>query len=75
MSAPIPKTTDAWVVKEQSSEKGFDQLLELKKDIPIPPLGDNEVLVHIQAASLNYRDLIIPKVSTSSPANTRRTGH
>lgn len=31
-------------------------------DAPIPKVGDNDVLVKLHAASLNYRDLIIPKV-------------
>lgn len=54
----IPKSTDQWVVTGSS---GFDSL-ELKKDVPIPELGDFDVLVQIQSVSLNYRDLIIPQV-------------
>lgn len=30
-------------------------------DAPIPALGDSEVLVKFHAASLNYRDVIIPR--------------
>ncbi|GES62468.1 zinc-containing alcohol dehydrogenase [Aspergillus terreus] len=30
-------------------------------DAPIPKVGDNDVLVKLHAASLNYRDLVIPK--------------
>ncbi len=58
MSTSIPKTTDQWVF---TGTDGFDSL-ELKKDVPIPELGDSDVLVQIQAVSLNYRDLIIPQV-------------
>lgn len=31
-------------------------------DAPVPKCGENDVLVKLNAASLNYRDLIIPKV-------------
>lgn len=48
-----------WVV--ESVENGFDGLAF--KNVPIPRVGENEVLVKLHAASLNYRDLIIPKVS------------
>lgn len=51
----IPKTTNQYVLKEQ---KGFDSLV-LEKDVAIPALGDYDVLVQIQAVSINYRDLII----------------
>lgn len=55
----LPKTTRQWVVKDK--EHGFDGL-ELQSDIEIPQLGDYDVLVKIQAAFLNYRDLSIPRV-------------
>lgn len=35
-------------------------------DAPIPKVGENEVLVKFHAASLNFRDLIIPKVRSPS---------
>lgn len=57
-----PKTTDAWIIQDT---KGFDSLV-LKKDVPIPELGDHDVLVQIEAVSLNYRDLIIPQVQAPS---------
>jgi NADPH:quinone reductase-like Zn-dependent oxidoreductase len=47
-----------WVVVDK--ENGFDSLNF--KEGPVPKCGDNEVLVKLRAASLNYRDLIIPKV-------------
>lgn len=43
------------------TEKGFDGLEY--GDVQVPAVGENEVLVKIGGASLNYRDLIIPKVS------------
>lgn len=45
----------------QDKEHDFDGLV-FKKDTPVPTVGEYEVLVKLQAASLNYRDLIIPKV-------------
>jgi len=55
----LPKTTDAWVVEGTDAKTGFGNL-KLKKDQPIPTLGENDCLVQIQAVSLNYRDLVIP---------------
>lgn len=31
---------------------------------PSPPVGDNDVLVRLRGASLNYRDLLMPRVRT-----------
>ncbi|KAH6676614.1 hypothetical protein B0J14DRAFT_560903 [Halenospora varia] len=53
----IPTTSKTWTVEGQD---GFDSL-KFNKEAPIPELSDNEVLVKFHAASLNYRDLIIPK--------------
>lgn len=53
-----PTTTKQWTVQGQN---GFDSL-QFNEKAEIPKLGENEVLVHFYAASLNYRDLIIPKV-------------
>lgn len=53
-----PSTMKQWVV--QDKEHDLDGLVY--KDAAVPKVGENEVLVKIQAASLNYRDLIIPKV-------------
>lgn len=53
-----PATMKQWVV--ENKEKDFDGLVY--QDAPVPKVGENEVLVKLQAASLNYRDLIIPKV-------------
>ncbi|KAJ5675581.1 hypothetical protein N7462_008478 [Penicillium macrosclerotiorum] len=54
-----------WVV--QSKENDFDGLVY--QDAPVPNFGENEVLVRLQAASLNYRDLIIPKGKYPFPCN------
>ena len=47
-----------WIV--ESKDRDFDGLVY--QDAHIPKVGESEVLVKLQAASLNYRDLIIPKV-------------
>jgi NADPH:quinone reductase-like Zn-dependent oxidoreductase len=53
------QTANAWVLDDQ---KGIDSL-RLVESGPIPDLGDSDVLVKLHAASLNYRDLVIAKVS------------
>jgi NADPH:quinone reductase-like Zn-dependent oxidoreductase len=60
MSAP--KTTRAWIVTgiHRDSFAGVEQ----RSDMPVPVLGDHDVLVRVEAVSLNYRDLAIPRVST-----------
>lgn len=55
-----PSQMKQWTIT--GTEKGFDGL-ELS-DVPVPKVGENDVLVKIQGASLNYRDLIIPKVAS-----------
>jgi hypothetical protein len=47
-----------WTISD--TKNGFDDLKF--EDVAIPRVGENEVLVKLHAASLNYRDLIIPKV-------------
>jgi len=54
----VPKTVKGWTVKIEGSE-GFDALKWTDK-LPVPELGEHDVLVKFHAASLNYRDLIIP---------------
>lgn len=56
-----PSTVKQWTIT--STEKGFDGL-EFG-EAQLPKVGENDVVVKIQGASLNYRDLIIPKVSLS----------
>ncbi|KAJ5708310.1 Polyketide synthase enoylreductase [Penicillium malachiteum] len=50
-------TMNSWVV--ENMDNGFDGLFY--KDTPVPKVGETEVLVKLNAASLKYRDLIIPK--------------
>ncbi|KAI9159164.1 putative zinc-containing alcohol dehydrogenase [Paramyrothecium foliicola] len=48
-----------WIL---TGQEGFEKSLEFQKNVKIPSpgeLGPNEVLVSLQAASLNYRDLVI----------------
>lgn len=52
-----PTTMKQWVVLNK--ENDFDGLVY--KDAPVPKVGEREVLVKLHAASLNYRDLVIPK--------------
>uniref|UniRef100_L2FIP6 Alcohol dehydrogenase, putative n=1 Tax=Colletotrichum fructicola (strain Nara gc5) TaxID=1213859 RepID=L2FIP6_COLFN len=54
-----PTTTNSWSITGTSKEN-WDSL-EFKKDVPLPQLGDYDVLVQIEAVSLNFRDLAIPK--------------
>ncbi|KAM0485405.1 hypothetical protein ACHAPX_001391 [Trichoderma viride] len=55
----LPTTTRAWSIAEIKKDS-FDSLV-LKDNVPIPKLGERDVLVQIEAVSLNYRDLAIPK--------------
>lgn len=59
-----PSTTKQWKVEGKT---GFDAL-KLDESAPIPQIGDTDVLVKINGASLNYRDLIIPKGKYPFPA-------
>ncbi|KAL4878468.1 hypothetical protein BJY04DRAFT_113243 [Aspergillus karnatakaensis] len=52
-----PSTQKQWSV--QNKDNDFDGLKY--DDAPVPKVGENEVLVKLHAASLNYRDLVIPK--------------
>ncbi|KAI0838465.1 NAD(P)-binding protein [Hypoxylon sp. FL0890] len=52
-----PTTTKQWTVS--GTDKDFDGLS--LNEGPVPKVGENDVLVKLHAASLNYRDLIIPK--------------
>ncbi|UKZ65773.1 uncharacterized protein TrAtP1_006965 [Trichoderma atroviride] len=55
----LPTTTRAWSIAEINKDS-FDSLV-LKDNVPLPKLGERDVLVQIEAVSLNYRDLAIPK--------------
>jgi NADPH:quinone reductase-like Zn-dependent oxidoreductase len=54
-----PAYGTAWRVKTLT---GFDGV-DLDMQTPVPQLGDHDCLVKMEAASLNFRDLMIPKVS------------
>ncbi|KAK6208638.1 zinc-binding dehydrogenase [Colletotrichum tabaci] len=56
-----PTSTNAWYVTGINKETETWDTLELKKEVPVPALGDYDVLVQIEAVSLNFRDLVIPK--------------
>lgn len=60
-----PSTMKQWTIT--STEKDFSGLEY--GDVPLPKVGENDVLVKIHAVSLNYRDLIIPKGMYPFPAN------
>lgn len=48
-----------WIL---TGQEGFEKSLELQENVKLPTpdeLGPTEVLVALQAASLNYRDLVI----------------
>ncbi len=47
----LPKYTAAWVIKGE----GGVEALKLINQLPMPLVKDDEVLVKIHAASLNYR--------------------
>ncbi|KIW15557.1 hypothetical protein PV08_05605 [Exophiala spinifera] len=64
----LPKKTDAWIILSTKDSGDFSNM-KLEKDRPLPPLGDHDCLVQIQAVSLNYRDLIIPKGLYPLPQN------
>ncbi|KXX74149.1 putative zinc-type alcohol dehydrogenase-like protein YogA [Madurella mycetomatis] len=57
MSTSLPTDQKQWLV--QGTDKDFDGLVY--QDAPVPKVGDNDVLVKLRGASLNYRDLVIPK--------------
>ncbi|KAK3994432.1 hypothetical protein QBC44DRAFT_322676 [Cladorrhinum sp. PSN332] len=54
----IPSTQKQWVTS--STDKNFDGLV-YETSAPVPKPSPTQVLVHIHGASLNYRDLIIPR--------------
>lgn len=56
-----PSNQKQWVIA--SEKKDLDGLEFV--DAEVPKCGETEVLVKMHAASLNYRDLAIPKVCLS----------
>jgi NADPH:quinone reductase-like Zn-dependent oxidoreductase len=61
MEDQVPRTTSRWSVVGQN---GIQDLL-YQEAVPIPPIGDHDCLVKIEAVSLNYRDVAIINVSLS----------
>ncbi|KAL7792453.1 hypothetical protein V8C37DRAFT_380357 [Trichoderma ceciliae] len=55
-STQIPQTVKQWNV---AAFTGFDGLEFSER--PLPEVGDSQVLVKLEAASLNYRDLVIAR--------------
>ncbi|KAK4119768.1 alcohol dehydrogenase-like protein [Parathielavia appendiculata] len=53
----LPTKQKQWLVA--GTDKGFNGLFF--QDAAVPKPGDNEVLVRLHGASLNYRDLLIPR--------------
>ncbi|KAL2163780.1 hypothetical protein VTH06DRAFT_5839 [Thermothelomyces fergusii] len=61
----IPATQKQWII--QGAGKGLDELAY--QEGPVPKLGETDVLVKLRAASLNYRDLLIPNGQYVFPLN------
>jgi NADPH:quinone reductase-like Zn-dependent oxidoreductase len=55
---PSPQYTAAWVLNSQTGIESLNFLEQL----PLPPMKEDEILVKIHAASLNYRELLIAEV-------------
>ncbi|KAN0096118.1 NAD(P)-binding protein [Hyaloscypha variabilis] len=68
-STTIPKTMKAWSLE---GTNGFDSLT-FHGEAPLPEPSDYEVLVKFHAASLNYRDLLIPKGQYPFPCSPHVT--
>ncbi|KAL0934772.1 zinc-binding dehydrogenase [Colletotrichum truncatum] len=58
-----PSSTKQWLVT--CNNKGFDGLES--QEVAIPQIGETEVLVKLNAAALNYRDLVIAKGTYPHP--------
>ncbi|KAF5003068.1 hypothetical protein FDECE_10379 [Fusarium decemcellulare] len=48
----IPQTTKQWVVKRPEGISGLEM-----QEVPIPKLGQTDVLIKVHAVSLNYHDM------------------
>lgn len=60
----LPKTCAAWKVVDFT---GFEGTV-LNERTPLPDVGEYDCLVKIEAASLNFRDLMIAKARSDSSA-------
>ncbi len=59
----LPTTQKQWL-NERVTNDSFDGLV-YQDAAPLPRVGDTEVLVKLSGASLDFRNLIIPRVSIS----------
>lgn len=59
----IPSTSAEWRLR---GKKGLDSL-EFETTVPMPQLGPSDVLVKLEAASLNYRDVLLTQVNNPQP--------
>lgn len=66
----FPTTTQAWKVTD--IQKDSIEGLQLIKGVSVPDLGDHDVLLQIEAISLNYRDPAIPRVCASKLLDYRQ---
>ncbi|KAL6789117.1 NAD(P)-binding protein [Trichoderma sp. SZMC 28012] len=64
----LPTTSRAWSVREIINDT-FDGLV-LENNVPLPKLGEHDVLIQVEAVSLNYRDLAIPRGLYPFPMKT-----
>lgn len=58
-----PRHTAAWILNDQNGIESLNYVEQL----PLPPLKEDEVLVKVHAASLNYRELLVIKVWKLNP--------
>jgi len=65
----LPKTTHAWIIEASTGDTSGFGNLKFVKDHPVAEVGENDCLVQIQAVSLNFRDLVIPKGLYPLPLN------
>lgn len=55
----VLKMARRWVMTNQD---GFELSLKFEENLPVPEdLAENDVLVELHGASLNYRELVIAK--------------
>ncbi|KIH89840.1 zinc-containing alcohol dehydrogenase [Sporothrix brasiliensis 5110] len=52
----LPTKTDEWVL---AAPTGVENAYRLNKGVPLPALGNKDVLLEIKAVSLNFRDVAI----------------
>ena len=65
-----PTTMKAW--RYTSVVGGMEKNLKLETDVPLPPVGKNEVLVEVLSAGLNPADYKIPEIPYLGALAVRR---